>query len=144
VTIPIAQIGYWFSLNNVSAFYKCYPANSCGGGSAENCTNGYSGQLCGRCITNWFKEKNKCVPCGPFAFILLKLLIVGSFGFVLILIMFFISSNYPTLLTSLGIAIAYWQILSIIAKFDVEWPIGISNSLDASSASVFQVIPTQF
>jgi hypothetical protein len=37
LTVPTANPGYWFSNENVNAFYLCYPKEACPGGNALNC-----------------------------------------------------------------------------------------------------------
>jgi hypothetical protein len=137
LTIPSALPGYWFSLNDISSFYLCNPRESCGGGNAENCTDAYAGIRCGNCKTNNYRSKNKCLACGDTFSTLVKLGILIFVMFFVIIFLFVTSTYYPSLLTSVSITMSFWQVLSIISKYDIKWPWTIETTLTAASTSNF-------
>jgi len=137
LTIPIAKPGYWYSNEDINSFYLCTPKESCGGGKEKNCTYQYNGLRCGYCSIGFYKSKNKCYQCGDVYSTILKLLIL-IFGLLIFGIFLLITSTYyPSLLTSLSITISFWQVLSIISKYDIQWPWTIDTTLTAASTSNF-------
>jgi hypothetical protein len=61
------------------------------------------------------------------------IIVLTGAGFVLMIT----STYYPTLLTSVSIATSFWQVLSIISKYDIKWPWTIETTLTAASTSNF-------
>jgi hypothetical protein len=67
LSTPIAKSGFWYSNQDVNAFYLCYPKEACPGGNAGNCSNfiiflnflkaiGYEGVRCGYCSNRYYKS----------------------------------------------------------------------------------------
>eukprot|EP01080_Neovahlkampfia_damariscottae_P003782 gene3782-6943_t len=54
-TEPLALPGYFNFKTNFVNFYSCLPKISCGGFSPQNCTEGYTGVRCGRCVDSCVK-----------------------------------------------------------------------------------------
>jgi hypothetical protein len=138
-TIPIAQKGYWNYKTNFHNFYLCKPKNSCGGYGAENCTLGYKGIRCGQCITHWYKFRGECRQCDKTEITWLRLLAFMSALALVTGLFFVLSSTKVHHIASIAIAFSFWQILSMLARFDIQWPSLIGGSLSASSVSNFNV-----
>jgi hypothetical protein len=138
-TIPMAQKGYWNYKTNFHNFYLCKPKNSCGGNGPENCTLGYKGIRCGQCITHWYKFRGECLQCDRTEITWLRLLAFMSALAIVTGIFFVLSSTKVHHIASIAIAFSFWQILSMLARFDIKWPSLIGGSLSASSVSNFNV-----
>jgi hypothetical protein len=136
-TEPLALPGYWNSFTQRQSFYSCTPKESCGGFSPENCTSEYKGIRCGNCVKGSYKFRGKCSLCGPVETTWLRLIgILG--GLALITAIFFaLSSTKVHHIASIAIAFSFWQVLSMFAKFDIQWPSLIGGTLTASSVSNF-------
>jgi hypothetical protein len=138
-TVPVAKFGYWNYKTNYHNFYLCKPKNSCPGYSAENCTMGYRGIRCGQCMQQWYKFRGECRQCERTEITWLRLLGLSG-AFALITGLFFaLSSTKVQHIASIAIAFSFWQILSMLARFDIQWPSLIGGSLTASSVSNFNV-----
>jgi hypothetical protein len=143
ITLPISQDGWWFSRENITIFYQCFPSSrSINGGVPDNCTLGYEGLRCGRCIEGYYRSKLICKKCNDRAITALTLILaVFFFIFVLIIvcIIFIITSTTVSQLTSYSITFGYWQILSTFTNLDINWPTFVDGTLSAAEASNFNV-----
>ena len=145
-SLPLtAQQGYWHSNLMDTNFYLCKPTYSCGGGSPGNCSAGYVGILCGNCDRGYYRSKSIfCIRCGNVFFNYFKLICFGIlliFGTILLSI---VSRYYPSLLISTSILLTYWQVLSIISKYDIKWPWVVDITMTTASASSFSFDFLQF
>jgi hypothetical protein len=145
VTLPLSQNGWWFSKENILIFYQCFPHSRCiNGGSPDNCTIGYEGLRCGRCIEGYFRSKLTCKRCNDkeiTALTLVIAIIVILLVLVVACIIFIITSTTISQLTSYSITFGYWQILSTFTNLDINWPSFVDGTLSAAEASNFNVIP---
>jgi hypothetical protein len=144
VTLPISQEGWWFSRENITIFYQCFPISRCiNGGAPDNCTLGYEGLRCGRCIEGFYRSKLTCKRCNDKEITALTLLI-AIFVVILVLIVvcviFVITSTTVSQLTSYSIIFGYWRILSTFTNLDINWPSFVDGTLSAADASNFNVI----
>ncbi|KAG2373887.1 hypothetical protein C9374_011772 [Naegleria lovaniensis] len=144
-TYPTAQAGYWHS--NASGynpynFYECIPSSSCGEGQFENCTEGYTGFVCGLCQEGYYRNSRSCQKCSALAPLFLAILIGGVA--VIAVIFFMISSVKVHHISSLSIALFFFQVNSMWTKFDIELPTEISGLFAASAASTFNFDFIQF
>ena len=57
--------------------------------------------------------------------------------FIAFIFLFITSTYFPSLLTSISISMSFWQVLSIISKYDIDWPWTINTTLTAASTSNF-------
>ncbi|EFC39840.1 ATS1 domain-containing protein [Naegleria gruberi] len=144
-TYPIAKTGYWHS--NATGyspynFYECIPSTSCNAGLFGNCTDGYTGFVCGLCEDGFYRSSRSCSRCSNLAPLYLTLLIGGVA--VIALIFFFFSSIKVHHISSLSIALFFFQVNSMWTKFDLNLPEEISGLFTASSASTFNFDFIQF
>jgi hypothetical protein len=136
-TIPLSLPGFWRSQDNFQNFYSCFPKESCGGFAPENCTAGYEGIRCGKCQTKYYKFRGKCAACGESWLVWIRLLGIVSLMALITGVFFALSSAKVHHLASIAIAFSFWQVLSMFAKFDIQWPSLIGGTLTASSVSNF-------
>eukprot|EP01080_Neovahlkampfia_damariscottae_P000770 gene770-9020_t len=63
VTFPKSKKGWWFSKEDITIFYQCYPVERCLPDTPNNCTVGYESIRCGVCQDGYFKSKLLCSKC---------------------------------------------------------------------------------
>ena len=136
-TKPIAEYGFWYSKTDFHNFYECNPKSSCGGVGPENCTSGYTGIRCGNCQLQHYKFQGKCVACEAPQWTWIRLLGIFIAFSIVTLAFFALSSIKVHHIASIAIAVSFWQVISMFAKFDIDWPSLIGGSLTASSVSNF-------
>jgi hypothetical protein len=139
ITIPDALPGYWHTGAKPYDYFKCYPATACLGGGYNNCSAAYNpvSRVCGICQTGYYKWRNACEECTPNAW--WKLLLALIIGGIITVVFFAISSAKASHLSSISIAFSFWQIISIFASFDINWPSFVSGSLTAASVINFNI-----
>jgi hypothetical protein len=138
-TIPVSKPGYWNYKTDFNNFYLCKPKESCPGYSPENCTEGYKGIRCGQCNQKWYKFRGICNKCERTEITWIRLLALGGALAIITGIFFALSSMKVQHIASIAIAFSFWQVLSMLARFDIKWPSLIGGSLTASSISNFNV-----
>lgn len=136
-TIPSALPGWWYSSSQPYNFYQCFPKESCPGGGFDNCSLGYTSDVCGQCKIGYYKWLNACTQCSgdAFAKLLLALVAIG----VVTVAFFAISSAKVSHISSISIAFSFWQIIAIFVQFNVKWPTIVSGSFTAASLTNFNV-----
>eukprot|EP01080_Neovahlkampfia_damariscottae_P012581 gene12581-6401_t len=131
-----SKFGYWKANLHDINFYACRPEFACGGGSAGNCTAGYVGVLCGNCDKGYYRSKSiYCIRCGNVFFNYFKLICAAMFLLLGTLVISLVSKYYPSLLISTSILLTYWQVLSIISKYDIKWPWVVDVTMQTAGAS---------
>jgi hypothetical protein len=135
----LATYGHWNYKENFHNFYLCKPKSSCPGYGPENCTIGYKGVRCGQCIDHWYKFRGECRQCERTEITWLRLIALGGLFVVVTGGFFALSSTKVHHIASIAIAFSFWQVLSMLARFDIQWPSLIGGSLTASSVSNFNV-----
>ncbi|KAL9642939.1 hypothetical protein ABK040_010632 [Willaertia magna] len=141
-TSPSVQKGYWNSKDEPYTFYSCSPADSCNPGAYGNCSYEYSGFRCGECADGYYRSTRKCMACSKLAPLYLTLLIVGAL--ILFGIFFALSSIKVHHLSSLSIALFFFQVVTVFTKFDIEFPEEIKGLFAASSSSTLNFDFIQF
>ncbi|KAI9138910.1 hypothetical protein BKA69DRAFT_1088613 [Paraphysoderma sedebokerense] len=59
---PIPTYGYWKDPERNDLFLECTPRSACFGNS-QTCSIGYSGRICAKCASGYFRLNTDCVPC---------------------------------------------------------------------------------
>jgi hypothetical protein len=138
-TIPPALKGYWHAAEDPYNFKKCFPAEACLGDGFRNCSTGYDvrAAVCGICDVGYYKWRNRCEVCGPDVWY--KAILAVVLVIVITALFFAISSAKVSHLSSISIATSYWQIISLFASFDVQWPVTVSGTFTAASVTNFNV-----
>ena len=72
----LVKPGYWMESSNASVAYPCPWQSACPGDRAvpgtagpfadASCAAGYSGALCGRCTSGYYRGRRKCLACSEY------------------------------------------------------------------------------
>jgi hypothetical protein len=136
-TIPTALEGYWYDNSDWSTFQSCTPTYSCPGGGFANCTQGYSGPRCGYCSRNYFRNRKNCLACDPPGTVWTRIVAIAVCVFALTIAFFLLSSAKVSHISSIAIALSLWQVLAIMSRFDIQWPLQMDSALSAASVVNF-------
>jgi phosphoglycerol transferase MdoB-like AlkP superfamily enzyme len=90
-----------------------------------------------------YRSKTYCLQCDELWYSWMKLIVLGLILLligIVTLVFFALSSTKMSHLTSLSIAWSFWQIISLFASFEIQWPWAVETTLTAASTSNFNVI----
>ena len=132
------QLGYFSTMSDPLAVFKCGSDIQCPGGVPGTCGGGLEGIPCGKCPENTFWINDTCTACGGWAaagWILALIMLTGSLVMSYYLLNRAIAAKPSTVesTTSLiGMMINMLQNLGIIGTMTVEFP--------GSSAGIFSFL----
>ena len=132
---PVAIEGYW--KYNRTGFVQCQPALACLG--ENTCKLGYREEGCTACKPKThFRDlfTGFCEKCPQAAWMLLVGYMVG--GMVLGLLFWKLYKKGPSV-AAVGIAVDYFQILSIFADLNMGWPPSIVSVFEYASVTAANV-----
>lgn len=132
---PMAIQGYWKF--NRTGFVKCGPPSAC---QADNvCSDGYREAGCTACVPKQYYRDlftGLCEPCPSMAYMLL---LAYAGGGILIGAIFYKLYKKGPSVAAVGIAIDYFQILSIFADLNLGWPETIVTVFEYASVTAANV-----
>lgn len=132
---PYAVEQYWGF--NRTSFVPCQPRVACAGNNT--CSIGYTGTACTVCVKgNFYRDMftGLCEPCPDKAWMLLLAYFGG--GLVLGLVVYRIYKKGPSV-AAMGIAVDYFQILSIFADLNLGWPASLVTVFEYASVTAANV-----
>jgi hypothetical protein len=136
--LPQPLPGYWYNaadsspngVNAVFIFSSCAPhADWCTGILSINdgCIIGHTGILCSSCSDGWYSSGSSCLQCTDdvrYRFIIVVVIII-----VLVIIFFKFAQLKVAYLSSVSIAVSYFQVIAIFSAYDFKWPPALQNAL---------------
>jgi hypothetical protein len=135
---PVANPGFW-KLREGGAedyqylFVQCSPPEACLGNYA--CAEGYAGKSCQSCAILFFRDvfNQKCTKCPAnpemlLFFYFIALALIGWFAFKL-------HKRGPNM-AAIFIGIDYFQVLSMYANLNLDWPTYVESSMEYSSLAM--------
>jgi hypothetical protein len=152
---PIARPGYWRSavdpnaaprvnttgvaafIDNTYNFSQCEPLVACSGNNT--CGTGYKGAGCAICLPGKYHRDiltGECIPCPKKAAVKLILTFVGVL--LVAIVLYKLYQKGPSV-AAIGIAVDYFQIISIFGALDMKWPPAIMTVFRVASASASNV-----
>lgn len=146
---PVSAPGYWRSVSSTASltasanatnlfdnsfnFTVCVPPTGCVGNNT--CATGYQGTACSVCIPKKFHRDlltGFCVPCPKAA--VLQLIIIFVAVVIVAFIVYKLYQKGPSV-AAIGIAIDYFQIMSIFGALQMDWPGPVMTVFRTASAS---------
>jgi hypothetical protein len=133
---PTPQPGYWYNTINSRPnagsyiFDSCEPHPlRCTGVLSVNggCATGRSGVLCGDCMSGWFKSGEDCKMCTDD--VRLRFIIVVAVIIALVIVFFKFAQLKVAYLSSISIAVSYFQIIAVFSLYDFKWPQSLKNAI---------------
>nr|CAG4719168.1 unnamed protein product [Naegleria fowleri] len=140
-TLPIPLPGYWWDADNPESqngkivLLKCDEPNAairCPGQNLTlegRCGTGYTGIKCVSCVPGlYFKSGDVCQQCNED--IQLRFLIVMAVILILALLFFKFAQLKVSHLSSISIAVSYFQIIAVFTVYNFEWPQSLQQAFD--------------
>ncbi|KAJ6235482.1 insulin-like growth factor binding protein [Anaeramoeba flamelloides] len=127
---PLPRQGYWSSNENPIELIKCTIEESCPGYATEQCNDelGYTGEKCTQCLVGFYKLENKCEKCPDNSN--QRLFLILSLFFLIIVILLLIARKATSYFGSFTITFSFLQLLSIIYKLDIDFPVKWNITMD--------------
>lgn len=124
---PVAKMGYWASAQNPISFLYCRSDIACPGGPPDSCNEGHNGPLCANCDPGYAIRNYVCEPCSTTELGFVVLILAFPITCFVCYILGYLSAGEKgrsafQLSASLGLIIAYLQVMLIFGEFWVAWP----------------------
>jgi hypothetical protein len=137
---PRGEPGYWTENSGQPGervevvFLKCDNEGACPGGQGSAvCATGYKGRLCSLCEDRYYPSGFECRVCPKSS----VFTVVAFFVFVvLVCVMLFrlVGSDASAYGGTIGIATYFFQVLSVLSKVDLKWPVEVQSAMAIVSA----------
>ncbi|KAL0485770.1 10 TM domain-containing transmembrane protein [Acrasis kona] len=138
-TVPYARPGHWYNADHSKPdsaeyrFEQCisYPDRCDGKLYASNggCKMGTTGIQCSQCAVDWFLSNNECQQCTND--IKTRFLVVVVVIIVLVIVFYKFAQLKMTYLSSISIAVSYFQLIAVFALSDFHWPDSLKSALSS-------------
>ena len=138
--LPIPKPGYWWdaettaSQNGKIALVQCsepIPEIRCPGNLTleGRCAMGYDGVACISCLKGlYFKSGSYCKECNND--VQLRFIIVVVVVVIIALVLFKFAQLKVSHLSSISIAVSYFQIIAVFTVYNFEWPASLQQAFD--------------
>lgn len=140
-SIPKISVGYFRDPSDVSNAYACTPAAACTftNDSDENttCSTGYSGFLCGQCVSGYYRQGLQCTVCPGNAskiFTVLAVIFVGA------VILYYFTKASVRIAVEYKVMLFWAQIISTYSNVSTTWPANVSGFLQFSNIVNFNFV----
>ena len=138
--------GYWRSVNQSEEIYSCLHSEACVGvtrkqeNNMEMCGEGYDGQLCGACKTDYVRSGfGQCRECRNEAVYIVILSLSSLFVFILV----YKSTKLPNSQSQawFKLLLSHIQLLLLLTSFNLNWPQPLTSA--SQTLSKVLLLPEQ-
>ncbi|KAL9643283.1 hypothetical protein ABK040_014739 [Willaertia magna] len=136
--LPKPYPGYWWddtaSTDGRIILLKCDPPNEkirCPGNLTltGRCAEGYTGRLCTSCVKGtYYLSGDECKQCNQD--VQLRFIIVVVVVVIIALVLFKFAQLKVTHLSSISIAVSYFQVIAVFTVYNFTWPESLHRALD--------------
>ncbi len=141
VGVPEAAPGYIATASDAYQMLKCFPSESCDGGS---CSVGYGGSSCSMCYSGtvtgdrYYRSNSHCVKCPEMSvFALVPIYLVSALGVFGVLGFVVKASRVPPRLVMM--LVTYLQVVASVKSLGLKWSPSTENVLQATTPLNFNV-----
>uniref|UniRef100_A0A6S8Q6W5 Uncharacterized protein n=1 Tax=Dunaliella tertiolecta TaxID=3047 RepID=A0A6S8Q6W5_DUNTE len=122
--------GWYAEADNPHFMYDCNPEAQCTGN--YTCATGYEGRLCQSCADGYFRAFDNCIECiSPAGNIIAMLCMYCLFIYLVV----GVSRNLETI----HLLMNFCQTLSIVAYFNMQWPLILENIFSIAGILSFEM-----
>jgi hypothetical protein len=127
--VPWVDTGFYRSPENEGDIAACYPSDACpqSGFGNTSCADGYRGDLCSHCQTEYFRTGGHCVKClNRFV----RWMIIAGVLLGLIIIFAKLSERADLIPPAIRMSLFWFQFLSLFPSMAAFWPPVLRNVLN--------------
>jgi hypothetical protein len=138
--IPFVLEGYYRDNSNPEIAYICSPSSSCmetGFEKSTPCFTGYTGRLCGDCVSGYYRIDENCQKCPN---VIIKVFTILGITLIVSVVLFRTIFSTLSLSNDARILLQSLQILALYPEITVRWPPSILAVLQTLAISVSFIV----